>query len=110
METPFDETSAALSPDGRFLAYQSDESGRWEISLLKLTIAAGLRFPCPADREPVWSANGNALFYRAPDALMRVAIDGNGPANWSACNHPCAQWCGDRWCCGWREASRTARG
>ena len=78
VETPFDETSAALSADGRFLAYQSDESGRWEIYLLKLDDRRRVAISLSGGREPVWSENGNALFYRAPDALMRVAIDGTG--------------------------------
>ena len=58
VETPFDETDGALSPDGRLLAYQSDESGRWEIYLLKLDDRQRIPVSSSGGRDPMWSANG----------------------------------------------------
>jgi DNA-binding winged helix-turn-helix (wHTH) protein len=78
IETAFDETNGALSPDGRFLAYQSDESGRWEIYVLSLQDRRRVPISSSGGGEPVWSGIGGALFYRAPDALVRVAIDASG--------------------------------
>jgi serine/threonine-protein kinase len=78
VETPFDETSGALSPDGRLLAYQSDESGRWEIYLLKLDDRQRLPVSSAGGEAPMWSANGNSLVYRAGNATIRVKIDGSG--------------------------------
>jgi Tol biopolymer transport system component len=76
METPFDEYMATFSPDGRFLAYQSDESGRDEVYVRA--------FPGPGGRwqvsteggtEPRWSGNGSEIFYRARRRLYAVKID-----------------------------------
>ena len=78
VETPFDETSGSLSPDGRLLAYQSDESGRWEIYLLELDDRRRIPVSSSGGREPLWSASGNSLIYRAGGTTMRVTIDGSG--------------------------------
>ncbi len=78
VDSPFDEARGALSPDGRLLAYQSDESGRWEIYLLKLGDRRRVPISSSGGREPVWSGNGGALFYKAGDATMRAQIDGSG--------------------------------
>ena len=78
VETPFDENNGTLSPDGRLLAYQSDESGRWEIYLLKLDDRQRLLISSAGGQEPMWSANGNSLIYRAGSAIIRVTIDGTG--------------------------------
>ena len=66
MATPYAEGYPALSPDGRWLAYVTDETGRSEVYVK--------RFPDPGGRvqvsltggsEPVWNRNGRELFYRA---------------------------------------------
>jgi len=78
IETPFDETNGVLSPDGRLLVYQSDESGRWEIYLLKLDDRQRIPVSSSGGRDPMWSANGTALVYRATGGTMRIAIDPSG--------------------------------
>jgi hypothetical protein len=64
-----------LSPDGRWLAYTSDESGRPEVFVQP--------FPGPGAKsqistgggiEPVWSPNGRELFYLSGDRMMAVDI------------------------------------
>jgi serine/threonine-protein kinase len=77
IETPFDETHGVLSPDARSLAYQSDESGRWEVYVLKLDDRQRIPISSAGGREPRWAPDGSTLFYRA-DAAMRVSIDGTG--------------------------------
>lgn len=77
IETPFDETNGVFSPDGRLLAYQSDESGRWEIYLLKLEDRQRVPVSSSGGREPRWSADGSWLFYQSESA-MSVAIDAAG--------------------------------
>ena len=48
INTSFDEANGTLSPDGRLFAYQSDESGRWEIYLLRIADGAARRSRPPA--------------------------------------------------------------
>jgi len=75
--TPFDETNGVLSTDGRLLAYQSDESGRWEIYVLNLDDRQRVAISSGGGRDPRWSPEGSTLFYRA-ETTMRVAVDGSG--------------------------------
>ena len=75
--TAAEEYSPALSPDGRWLAYVSDESGRAEVYLrpfphadsarVQVSVAGGL--------EPVWAPSGQELFYRdATFDLIAAAV------------------------------------
>ena len=77
IETPFDETNGVFSPDGRLLAYQSDESGRWQVYVLKLDDRQRVSISSSGGRDPRWSPDGNWLFYRGESA-MSVAIDAAG--------------------------------
>ena len=73
----------ALSPDGRWLAYVSDETGRPEVYVQAFP-TLGARYPVSTSRgrEPVWSRDGRRLFYRAGGRLM--AVDVRGGASFSA--------------------------
>ena len=64
-----------FSPDGRWLAYQSDESGRSEIYVQQYPGPGG-KWPISNDggEKPVWSRDGRQLFYRNGNKLMAVAI------------------------------------
>ncbi len=76
VQTNFDERDAQFSPDGKWIAYQSNESGRFEIYIQP--------FPGPGSKLQVstnggaqvrWGPNGKELFYIALDArLMAVPI------------------------------------
>ena len=74
IDSRFDELAPALSPDGSWLAYQTDESGVWEIVLA--TLADGRRFPVSSGGgvRPFWSADGATLFFEQNDDLMAVSI------------------------------------
>jgi len=78
IDTPFDETHGVLSPDARLLAYQSDESGRPEIYLVKLDDRQRIPVSSSGGRDPMWSTDGASLVYRTQAATMRVAIDTTG--------------------------------
>jgi len=74
--TPFRERSPMISPDGRWLAYISDESGQDEIYVQpfpeagqKLLISTG------GGIEPMWSPDGQELFYRTADQMMAVTVE-----------------------------------
>ena len=72
--TAADERAPMVSPDGRFLAYLSDTSGRFEVYVSSLP---GLEVTRQVSRdggtEPNWSAAGDELFYRS-DAGAMVAV------------------------------------
>jgi len=66
----------ALSPDGRWLAYQSDETGRTGVYARPYP-ASGARvsISLQGGTEPVWARNGRELFYRAGDSLMVASVE-----------------------------------
>ncbi len=75
LQTPASESAARISPDGRWIAYQSDQSGRFEVYVRE--------FPGPSrDRQvstdggtdPVWATNGRELFYRKDNKMMAVEV------------------------------------
>jgi serine/threonine-protein kinase len=72
----FNERAAALSPDGRWLAYQSSESGRNEIYARDLSQAGGRwSISTAGGQEPRWSADGRELYYRNNGVMMVAPID-----------------------------------
>lgn len=84
VRTPFDEQSATVSPNGRFLAYESNESGRSEIYVRPYPKTDGDRWRISTEggMQPVWARNGRELFYLAGMNRMMavpVVIDGGGP-------------------------------
>jgi Tol biopolymer transport system component len=65
---PYNEYRGALSPDGRFLAYQSSETGRPEVYLRELSPTGG-KWQVSANRgqAPLWRPDGRELYYITPD-------------------------------------------
>ena len=66
----------ALSPDGRWVAYYSDQSGRNEVYLQPFP-RGGRQWQVSTGggRSPVWARDGKHLFYRRGDTVMAVSID-----------------------------------
>ena len=76
------ELNAEISPDGRWLAYQSNESGRPEVHVRPFPDVNSGHWQISTDGgiRPLWARNGRELFYSTPTgALMRVAVQG-GPS------------------------------
>jgi serine/threonine-protein kinase len=74
-ETLASERMPALSPDGKYIAYQSDESGRTEIYLQPFPDGNGRwRVSEDGGEEPFWSADETALYFRARTDLMEVKL------------------------------------
>ena len=75
LASPFNESNPAVSPDGAWIAYRSDESGRNEVYVD--------RFPDLGDRvqvstggtSPLWSPDGTELYYRAGPAMIAVPVE-----------------------------------
>src|SRR5262245_3502638 len=74
-QTPFREESPAFSPDGRWLAYSSDETGRAEIYVTSYPAPGGkTAISTGGGRSPRWSSNGRELFYRNGRQMMVVPV------------------------------------
>ena len=75
LRTRFDEAVPRFSPDGRWLVYISDESGRYEIYVQPYPGPGGKwQISTEGGTEPVWNPNGRELFYRSGDKMMAVDI------------------------------------
>ena len=73
----FNERNAALSPDGRWMAYQSDESGQWEVYVRPFPDVDTGRWQVSNDGGtwPIWHPEGRELFYVSLQGMMAMAID-----------------------------------
>ncbi len=75
LRTPYNETSPRFSPDGRWLAYISNESGRYEVYVQPYPGPGGKwQISTEGGTEPAWNPNGRELFYRSGDKMMAVDI------------------------------------
>ena len=76
LATPFDEYRPMLSPDGRWLAYVSDESGRYEVYVQSWPEGASRALvSAHGGTGPTWSADGTELFYQNGEAMMAVPVE-----------------------------------
>ncbi len=73
---PFQQGSGALSPDGRWLAYRSDETGQFEVYVQP--------YPGPGPKTPVsvgggrgtvWAQDGSELFFRVQNRVVAVEVE-----------------------------------
>ena len=81
LATPFSERHGQISPDGRWMLYNSNESGKWEIYVTS--------FPEPGRKWqvsenggyfPRWGPTGNEIFFVLADEMLMVArVDSSGP-------------------------------
>jgi Tol biopolymer transport system component len=73
----YSERTADLSPDGRWIAYESDESGRSEIYVRPFPDVDTGRWQVSTNggTEPLWSRDGHELFYRSRDELLVAGIE-----------------------------------
>jgi serine/threonine-protein kinase len=77
VQTPFTELNGIVSPDGRWLAYEANDTGSFEVYVRPFPDVTRGRWPVSTSggRQPLWALSGQELFYFAPDgALMRVAV------------------------------------
>jgi Tol biopolymer transport system component len=75
LRTPFNESVPRFSPDGRWIAYISDESGRYEIYVLPFPGPGGKwQISTEGGMEPAWNPNGRELFYRTGNKMMAVDV------------------------------------
>jgi Tol biopolymer transport system component len=76
LNSPAMEALPHLSPDGRWLAYVSDESGRLEVYVQSFP-ELGNKWQISTDGgiEPIWSPDGTELFYRDEEGLEMIVVD-----------------------------------
>jgi serine/threonine-protein kinase len=75
LATPFDERFAVISPDGRWLAYVSNESGRDEVYVRPFPdVSTKLVVSTEGGALPKWSSDGSDLYYRNGNRMMAVAV------------------------------------
>jgi len=80
LRTEFNNSDGHFSPDMRWVAYQSDESGRYEIYVRGFSTASGessetggkWQVSTGGGKGPRWRRDGKELYYRAPDGKVMV--------------------------------------
>ena len=85
VSTPFNEQNGTISPDGRWLAYESDESGQFEIYVRPFPDVNSGLWPVSTGggMQASWAPDGRGLFYLKPDGvLMSVQVEPG--ATWKA--------------------------
>ncbi len=80
LASPANEVQARFAPNGRWLAYASDESGKFEVYVRPFPAASGQRLISVAGgMQPEWRRDGNELFYISADRkLMAVPVTTEG--------------------------------
>jgi Tol biopolymer transport system component len=80
LQTRFDELEARASPDGKWVAYTSDQTGQPEVWVRSfLDAGAPIRISPDGGRDGVWSHDGRELFYRNGLRMMAVKVVPAGP-------------------------------
>ena len=75
LDSRFAERFPAFSPDGRWLAYASDESGVWQVYVRPYPGPGGrIQVSSDGGLEPRWSGDGGELFFRTDSQMMAVSV------------------------------------
>ena len=84
VKTPVGEGNGSISPEGRWLAYQSNQSGDWEIYVQPFADRNGARSTVSTSggMQPRWSPDGRELYYLSPRSEM-VRVPVAAGASWS---------------------------
>jgi serine/threonine-protein kinase len=69
---PFDEAAPAFSPDSNLVAYQSTETGRWEIHVQRIRDGRRAVVSTEGGQRPLWSRDG--LYYESRGRLLRASV------------------------------------
>jgi Tol biopolymer transport system component len=81
LQSNFDESKAKFSPNGRWVAYVSNESGANEVCVRPFPVAPGKwQVSTAGGEQPRWRRDGKELFYLSADhKLMSVEVNSDGP-------------------------------
>ncbi len=81
--TVFDEREPSISPDGKWLAFQSNQTGRYEIYVVSPSDPQRMwQVTRNGGREPLWTREGREIVYRDGNRILSIAFSGdtNEPA------------------------------
>ena len=75
----FNDTVPMISPDGKWLAWSGDDSGRWEVYVTAFP-NGGRKWQISDDGDwPRWSRDGSEIFYLSADGMLKATeVDGSG--------------------------------
>ena len=73
-DSKFAQGSAKFSPDGRWLAYCTNESGRPQVYVKGFPTGAKVQISSEGGNDPVWRRDGRELFYRNGGRMMAVSV------------------------------------
>ena len=81
LQTPFNEDEPSFSPDGRWVAYVTDQTGQSEVWVRPFPgPGAPVRVSNAGGHDPVWARNGKELFYQEGVKLMSAEVSAMAPA------------------------------
>jgi len=84
LQTPAYESSPEFSPDGSFVAYDSTESGQWEVYVRSFPDGSNkVQISMNGGGDPRWSPTGAELYFRQGDEAMVVAFEDGAPTQGS---------------------------
>ena len=76
LQTEANEGDPAISPDGKWMAYTSDETGQAEVYVERFPdLGQRRQISTAGGAQPVWSPDGRELFYLSDEAMMVVAVE-----------------------------------
>jgi len=79
LRTPYLKQAPTISPNGRWLAYATNDTNRFEVYVQPFPNLNGkYQISTDGGAEPIWAKNGRELFYRNGDKMMAVAIGEKG--------------------------------
>jgi len=79
LKTQYQESGAHFSPDGRWVAYESDETGRLEVFVTSFPPGGGKwQISDGGGAQPLWSRDGRELFFRSADGVVSVRAAAEG--------------------------------
>ena len=81
LQTNFIDAQPRVSPNGRWVAYISNETGQFEVYVQTFPVAGSkLLVSIGGGAQPQWRSDGRELYYYAPNRkLMAVEVNGDGP-------------------------------
>jgi WD40 repeat protein len=81
LATPADEMHGNFSPDGRFVAYTSNESGRYEVYVQTFPLSdKKWQVSTNGGYEPRWRSDGREIYYLSEDRKLMAVSVGPGPS------------------------------